>query len=676
MRAKLNFRVVAFVSICILLLTSCNSEGMAPIESLTAAVTQQQSSTAGTEETTGGTPEPSQTEEITFTPTLVQPTPMPIVETRLSPDQWRNWPVVPELTGREIEIFQRGLALGNDPTHFSKVGDCQAIKDVLMGIYDTPSRYYLAAGQAYLQETIDYFSGSFNRDGQGVRGGYNAAAVISPIWADPEVCNPGETPIECEYRTFKPSFVIISLEVWWEGRTTERYKDYMSQIIEFFIDSGVVPILATKADNVEGDHRINLATAELAYEYHIPLWNFWRAVQDMPNKGLRDDFHISYDAWTVRSFTALQALDAVWRGVQEVETTVVEATTEAAENAVKFSPIQISPTPQASSEPFENERWVFSLSQHIGEVTRSTGIYTFDLTDQTLYQIFDAGFQLEDVDRSGTRLLVSWENELYLSDLDGAVQLLTDRFAHLGAFWLPDDSRFILLTDEEEGRSFWLVDPFADTWQLLAEGEIDGIVEPTGSGTFYWYKDECGSSESVCEGRTIWRIQADISEPFFEAESLFFSYDGNAFVWVETQDNNYLMLNTASADKSTQDYHYFPGNLVKGLVWSPVDESLVLLTATLSDYSGKSSDANVFLVDTSAMSYIEYHSFSGLNPDVYWNEAGDQILLVSTLLTEEGYRISVRQTDLISGLYDTLEDILVIQSEDFIKIDELFWITP
>ena len=96
---------------------------------------------------------------------------------------------------------------------------------------------------------------------------------------------------------------------------------------------GAVPILATKADNLEGDHKINLTIAKIAYEYDIPMWNFWRAVQDLPNKGIRKDdpdrFHLSVglnhfddpqamqNAWPVRNLTALEALDAVWRGLSE-----------------------------------------------------------------------------------------------------------------------------------------------------------------------------------------------------------------------------------------------------------------------------------------------------------------------------------------------------------------------
>jgi hypothetical protein len=102
----------------------------------------------------------------------------------------------------------------------------------------------------------------------------------------------------------------------------------MRAIIEFTIDQGIVPILATKADDLEGNNRINATIAELANEYDIPLWNFWRAVQDLPNGGLQsDNAHLTFGtnhfdnvtslqtAWPVRNLTALQALDAVWRGV-------------------------------------------------------------------------------------------------------------------------------------------------------------------------------------------------------------------------------------------------------------------------------------------------------------------------------------------------------------------------
>jgi hypothetical protein len=73
---------------------------------------------------------------------------------------------------------------------------------------------------------------------------------------------------------------------------------------------------------------MNKIIACLAQEYDIPLWNFWAAIQPLPNHGLQPDLeHLTYgipdfddieamqSAWTIRNLTALQALDVVWRSV-------------------------------------------------------------------------------------------------------------------------------------------------------------------------------------------------------------------------------------------------------------------------------------------------------------------------------------------------------------------------
>jgi hypothetical protein len=245
------------------------------------------------------------------------PTPSPTPDTRLKPEDWQSWPVIPAATNRAHEIYQAGLAMGNDPSHFSKVGDCQSIQEAFMGFIDIPTRYTIGPDREHLKDTIDHFKGSFLRDGMAVHGGFTAASPLSPMLANPDYCQPGETPLECEFRVHKPVIVFIRMEVWWDGRTDETYEKYLRRIIDYAIEKGAVPILATKADNVEGDHHINLATARLAYEYDLPLWNFWRAAQALPNHGLRDTFHISYEGWNVLSYTGLEALDSVWQGVQE-----------------------------------------------------------------------------------------------------------------------------------------------------------------------------------------------------------------------------------------------------------------------------------------------------------------------------------------------------------------------
>lgn len=247
----------------------------------------------------------------------------------LSPADWQKWPVIPNVSQTAREIYQKGLKLGNYPNRFSKVGDCQNVSSYFLAVFENPDEYRLGP-HADLQETVDYFEGSFARNSAAVRGGFNVASVLSTFWADPAVCDAkgGESPLACELRLHRPAIVIISMETWWSGRPASDYEGYLRQIVEFSIERGAVPILATKADNWEGDHSLNAAIARVAADYDVPLWNFWLAVQPLPNHGLTEDgFHLTYarnffddpvrmqSAWPVRNLTALQVLDAVRKGV-------------------------------------------------------------------------------------------------------------------------------------------------------------------------------------------------------------------------------------------------------------------------------------------------------------------------------------------------------------------------
>lgn len=263
------------------------------------------------------------------TATLVIPTATP--KPPLAKDEWMTWPAVPTGVSDSMrDVYQRGLELGNDPTHFSIIGDCQNVSSYFLSTFEKPDDFSLGAEYEYLMPTIDYYQGSYSRVSVAVKGGFNAAAVISPLRADPEVCNPNESPLDCELRIWRPSVVIVSMETWWSQKPEDEYEKYMRRVLDRIIETGAVPIIATKADNLEGGHAINNTVAKLAYEYDIPMWNFWAAVQPLPDKGLSDDgFHLTFgrnffddpvrmiNAWPWRNLTALQTLDVVRKSLTE-----------------------------------------------------------------------------------------------------------------------------------------------------------------------------------------------------------------------------------------------------------------------------------------------------------------------------------------------------------------------
>ncbi len=215
------------------------------------------------------------------------------------------------------EIYEYGQSLGNDPRAFSIFGDCQTRPDDFFGVLETDPAV-VESFSPELQEMVRNFQGSFNRESPTAQDGTTPGALLWDQWHHGDYgCTFAETPVECELRIQRPSFVIIQVGTHFESRNTE----YLRKIILQLMDAGVVPILATKADNREKDERINRDMAMLAAEYDLPLWNFWAAVSDLPNRGLytrkdrplQGDIYLTDEALMRHRMTGLAALNAVWR---------------------------------------------------------------------------------------------------------------------------------------------------------------------------------------------------------------------------------------------------------------------------------------------------------------------------------------------------------------------------
>ncbi|HUE97895.1 MAG TPA: hypothetical protein VMN99_01500 [Anaerolineales bacterium] len=269
-------------------------------------------------------PSPTDTVQPVIIPTITE---SPILPQALSCDDWQSWTVVPVVSENARELYQRGQLNGNNPRAFSKIGDGEISTEWFFTAFDLGENYYDLGPFQDLAPVIKYFDGSFGRIGMAARRGFNTERILDPSISDSSLCESGESPLTCELRLYRPAFALLSLgtnQVW----QPEEFESGMTQILDILLTQNVVPILSTKGDNLEGDHRINRTIACLAQEYDIPLWNFWSAIQSLPAHGLQPDLeHLTYgitdfndaramqSAWTNRNLTALQVLNAVWRGV-------------------------------------------------------------------------------------------------------------------------------------------------------------------------------------------------------------------------------------------------------------------------------------------------------------------------------------------------------------------------
>ncbi len=537
-------KVIKIVLGICLLLTSCNKTDA--LDESSSFVTKVPLSSATVDPITSPFP--------TASPLPVDPFFSPTPDLRLPPERWQEWPIVPTISSHAHEIYQRGLAMGNNPQAFSKIGDCQNIPEAFLGIYDLSGRYSFTPDYNFLQESVDYYAGSFNRQGESVRGGFNAASVLSPLWANSEVCLPGENPIECENRINNPSVVIVSLEVWFSERTEDRYERYMRQIIEYNIEQGTLPILSTKADNVEGDHSINYIIAKLAYEYDLPLWNFWRAVQPLYNHGLdpkdKVSFHLSVDGWNMRSFTALQVLDVVMRGMEELPTEFSQdGEFVPSIPFVSFTPGPVSGLPysqveQSAPSVFPIASILLGISTRDGEHLESDGIFQGNLNGREWQVLAEAGFTLLDYSEFGA--LVMQNNELYVLK-DNKRFLLTSQLRSESlhpAVWLLDGRVAAILHTNGQDQIVILTPDGGDPLVLPAASSPPLRLYPSPDPLhLYWGAGSC--TDSVCEIQSlfVWDLEDyNLRALPYKGEPAF-AIDGKmAFITYDADHNLQLTL--------------------------------------------------------------------------------------------------------------------------------------
>ena len=627
--------------------------------------------------------------ETIVAPTVI-PGPTATTATRLNPQDWREWPIVPTVTARAIEIYRNGQMMGLDPHAFSKVGDCQSVKAAFMGYFDIPERYSLGNNYAYLQQTIDNFAGHFNTDGQAVRGGFNAAAVLSPLWADPKACLAGEDPLDCELRITKPIIVIVSLEVWWNGRTPQSYETLMRRILDTIIAHGAVPILATKADNVEGDNSLNLATAQLASEYDLPLWNFWAAVQPLPAHGMdtkrNDGFHISTDAWSTRSFTGLEALDNIWRGLlRSTPENAVTLTMDLAATAGAIStslpdlaPTEtptLGPTPAGSSN-----RIVFGLSEREGEKYSYPGVYLLDLGTRQTNQVFGMGVRLQSASSDGKYLLVSDGTALYRTNVDGAYPLLLNNsmftFGDTDAVWLPDGRIAAILTESGVSRiAILAADGAIQTKLPVSTASPVELFQTSDGGHIYWESGSC-TSPGVCQLGGAWVTSPDgnLNQDLAGVTGPILSPDTTHLVSAGSTQKNQTSLIFSLPNGTNPRPYPLSGTSLVDYAWSPAGDALAAVVAMVSDYSGKSSGNRNFVIDAQTLSVSEYAHSSLLNPKVLWSPDGSYLFWIGTVPSQTGFSIGGSLVDRASKKVNDLTNAIGQSSSNYLAVTYADWL--
>jgi hypothetical protein len=244
-----------------------------------------------------------------------------------------NWLSIPSLP-RAKALLQAAAKAGRDMRFFTVAGDSNALWFSYHGRIGTGNFEYGRNG--YLRNTVvARFDPSFAHEGVAVGGGLRAADMFDASRNKPPICRGDEGVLACELRTSKASIVLVQLGtgdkfVW------KDFEDNYRAILNYALANNVLPILFTKADDLDSQHggasqdTLNNVIRKLAAEYQLPMADLYAATRSLPTipnpelptrpftkTGLKDEwghyFHLTDEARILKLFGTLHMLDVLTR---------------------------------------------------------------------------------------------------------------------------------------------------------------------------------------------------------------------------------------------------------------------------------------------------------------------------------------------------------------------------
>jgi lysophospholipase L1-like esterase len=197
-----------------------------------------------------------------------------------------------ETTAHVRDLIARGAAMGNRRAVVAKIGD--SITESGSFLQDCGMGWFDAGNDAEVDATIRYFSmvpledrNSLSRASVCAVGGWSADRALEGY---------PDCALTQELLAIKPAWAIVM----YGTNDLERfdlgtYIANMTRIADIIESHGTVTVLSTippRGDSAMYDSLVgsfNDAIRSMAASRHLPLIDYWAALQPLPNRGLSDD---------------------------------------------------------------------------------------------------------------------------------------------------------------------------------------------------------------------------------------------------------------------------------------------------------------------------------------------------------------------------------------------------
>jgi lysophospholipase L1-like esterase len=225
--------------------------------------------------------------------------PPPVAELqRLSVRQRAELAVVPfddSTTTRVRALFRAGAATGQRPDVFAKLGD--SITESGSFLHDVGHGWYELGPWSRLEPVIRYFrraravpsgeSNSFNRPSRAAEAGWTTTILLH---------GGDNSRLEEELAQTRPAFAILMIGTNDAERSNlETYTRELNEIVRRVLAHNIVLVLSTIPDQLSSPtagalgRRINDVIRRVAFEQHLPLIDYWAAMQGLPHQGIDPD---------------------------------------------------------------------------------------------------------------------------------------------------------------------------------------------------------------------------------------------------------------------------------------------------------------------------------------------------------------------------------------------------
>jgi hypothetical protein len=201
-------------------------------------------------------------------------------------------------TVRSIYASGKAMSPPANPGVFSVVGDTPP--NAFLGDFGDGSGDFDNLNDATdLSNVVFYYTStqlpvggnSFQSGGAlATNSGWRAADLLTPGLADQGRC-PGQTPLDCELSVNRPSivFIVVGRNDVLGGTPVDQFQNAVAGIVQQTIQFGAIPVLTT----IPGDlHSVpalegyDAAIVTVADQYHVPLLNVWRRVDQSAPGGV------------------------------------------------------------------------------------------------------------------------------------------------------------------------------------------------------------------------------------------------------------------------------------------------------------------------------------------------------------------------------------------------------